>query len=257
DKALNSKATTIIINKKVKCPDGKALLISNDPFKDYVSLVKKFRPFERSNTMISNTAEIGKGTIIQPGAFIGNHVKVGKNCLIHANVSIYDHCIIGDNVIIHSNSVIGADAFYFQKRPEGTLKFESCGRVIIKDNVEIGALCSIDKGVSGDTIIGEYTKLDNHIQIGHDTVIGKNCLFASAVIIAGVSKIEDDVILWGQVAINKNLTIGKGAVVLATSSVGKDLESNKVYFGSPAVEARKKWKEIALIKKLPEIYKKL
>ena len=145
----------------------------------YVKLVKKFKPFEACNSQISETAEIGEGTIIQPNVFIGNHVKIGKNCLIHSNVSIYDNTIIGDNVIIHANSVLGADAYYFQRRPEGYRKLESCGRVIIRDNVEIGALCSIDKGVSGDTTIDCGTKLDNHCQVGHDTYIGKNCLIWS------------------------------------------------------------------------------
>lgn len=257
EKALNSDATTIIINKKIEKPQGKALIISNDPFADYMKLVKKFRPFMPVSKMISDTAIIGEGTQIQPGVFIGEDVKIGNNCLIHANVTIYDHTIIGNNVIIQSGSVIGADAFYFQKRESETLKFESCGRVIIKDFVEIGALCTIDRGVSGDTIIDEYTKFDNHIQIGHDTYIGKRCLFASAVLIAGVTRIEDDVILWGQVVIDKDIVIGKGAVILAVSAVGKSLEGNKTYFGAPAEIASKKWREMAMLRKLPEMYQKL
>ena len=257
EKSLNSAATTILINKKVECPEGKALIISDTPFDDYMKLVKKFRPFEPSIKWVSDSAEIGEGTVIQPGAFIGNHVKIGKNCIIHPNVTIYDHCILGDYVIIHAGTVLGADAFYFQKRPGKTVKFESCGRVVIKDHVEIGANCTIDKGVSGDTVIDEYTKFDNHIQIGHDTYVGKRCLFASAVLVAGVTRIEDDVILWGQVAVNKDLTIGKGAVLLGTSAIDKSIEGNKVYFGAPAVEAREKWKELALIRRLPEMYEQL
>jgi len=253
-KALNSAATTILINKIVDCPPGKALIISDDPFSDYLKLVKHFRPFEKANKSISDTASIGEGTSIQPGVFIGNHVKIGKNCLIHSNVSIYDHSIIGDNVIIHANSVIGADAYYFQRRAEGYKKFESHGKVILKDRVEIGALCTVDKGVSGDTIIGEGTKLDNHCQIGHDTQIGKNCLIGAFAAIAGVTRIQDDVILWGRVSVNKDLVIGKGAIVLATSGVDKSLEGGKTYFGIPAVEARKKWKEMAAIKRFMEVY---
>lgn len=256
-KALNSAATTILINKKVDCPEGKALLISSDPFKDYVGLAKKFRPFTPSTHSISPSAEIGKGTRIQPNTFIGNQVKIGKNCIIHANVSIYDHSIIGDHVIIHSNSVIGADAYYFQRRADGYHKMESCGQVIIENNVEIGALCSIDKGVSGNTIISEGTKMDNHCQVGHDTYIGKNCLIGSHAAIAGVTRIEDDVILWGRVAVNKDLVIGKGAIVLATSAVSKSIEGGKTYFGIPAGEARNKWKELAAIRRLPDIIENL
>lgn len=252
DKALNSNATTIIINKTVDPPAGKALIISDDPFRDFIKIVKKFRQFEPASKAISDTAEIGEGTIIQPGAFVGNHVKIGKNSIIHANASIYDHSIIGDNVIIHSNTVIGADAYYFKRRPTHYDKMESCGRTIINDNVEIGAQCAVDKGVSGDTIIGEGTKIDNFVQIGHDTHVGKNCLIGSHSAIAGVTVIEDDVILWAKVVINKDIVIGKGAILLATSGADKSLPGGKVYFGAPAIEARKKWREIAAIRKLVE-----
>lgn len=254
-KALNSKATTIIINQKVERPKGKALLFSDDPFAAYVSLVKRFRPFEKAVATISPSATIGEGTVIQPGAFVGNHVTIGKNCLIHSNVSIYDHTMIGDNVIIHSNSVLGADAYYFQHKPEGYRKFESCGRVIIEDNVEIGALCSVDKGVSGDTTISKGTKMDNHVQVGHDTYIGKDCLIGAFCAIAGVTHIEDDVLLWAKVVVNKDLVVGKGAIVLATSGVDKSLEGGKTYFGSPAIDAHKKWREIAALKNLPDFMK--
>jgi UDP-3-O-[3-hydroxymyristoyl] glucosamine N-acyltransferase len=257
DKALNSKATTILINKEVQRPEGKALIISDDPFRDYVFLAMHFRPFKSCSASISLTAEIGEGTVIQPGAFIGNHVKIGKNCIIHSNVSIYDHSVIGDEVIIHANSVIGADAYYFQKKPAGYRKLESCGRVVIKDRVEIGALCSIDKGVSGDTIIDEGTKFDNHVQVGHDTYIGKHCLIGAHCAIAGVTKLEDEVILWGRVAVNKDLVVGKGAVILATSAIDKSIEGGITYFGAPAEEARKKWREMVYIKRLPEIFEKL
>lgn len=253
-KALESKATTIIINSRVERPEGKALLFSDDPFEAYVSLVRKYRGFKPSPSNISPTAQIGEGTVIQPGAFVGNHVKIGKNCIIHANVSIYDYTEIGDNVIIHSGCVLGADAYYFQRKPAGYRKMESCGKVVIEDNVEIGALCAIDKGVSGDTIVGKGTKFDNQVQIGHDTHIGQNCLIGSQSAVAGVTTIEDDVIIWAKVAINKDLTIGKGAVILATSGVDKSLEGNKVYFGIPVDEVRKKWKEYAYLKKLPEFF---
>ena len=256
-KALNSKATTIIINTEAEPPEGKALLISTNPFDDYVFLTRHFRPFEKATASISPNAKIGEGTIIQPGAFIGNYVNIGKNCLIHANASIYDHCILGDNVIVHSSAVIGADAFYYQRRPEGYKKLESCGRVILEDNVEIGALTSIDKGVSGDTIISSGTKMDNHVQVGHDTFIGKNCLIGAHSAIAGVTRIEDDVILWGNVLISKDLVIGAKAVILASSGTEKSLEGGKVYFGIPAIEARKKWRELSALSLLPDIIKKL
>ncbi|WP_343689657.1 UDP-3-O-(3-hydroxymyristoyl)glucosamine N-acyltransferase [Chitinophaga sp.] len=260
DKCLRSAATIIIINKKVDCPPGKTLLVLPDPFSAYVKIVKRFRPFEPATKPISDTAVIGKDTIIQPNVFIGNHVTIGENCIIHPNVTIYDHTVIGNNVIIHAGTVIGADAFYFKKRADREVmydKMESCGRVIIEDDVEIGAGCTIDKGVSGDTIIGRGTKFDNMIHIGHGTIIGRNCLFAAQVGIGGKAHIEDNVILWGQVGVSKDLVIGKGAVVLAQSGVPGSLEGGKTYFGTPADDARAKMKEVAWIKRIPEIWEKL
>jgi UDP-3-O-[3-hydroxymyristoyl] glucosamine N-acyltransferase len=257
---LTSAATIIIINKEVPCPEGKTLLVINDPFSAYIKIVKHFRPFEPAYKMISDSALIGEGTHIQPGVFVGNHVRIGKNCLIHPNVTLYDHCVIGDNVIIHAGCVLGADAFYFKRRKEREVQYDkmvSCGRVIIEDDVEIGAGTTIDKGVSGDTIIGKGTKLDNHIHIGHGAVIGKNCLFAAQVGVGGKAIIEDEVILWGQVGVSKDLTIGKAAVVLAQSGVPGSLEGGKTYFGSPAGEAKPKMRELAWIKRIPEIWEKL
>jgi UDP-3-O-[3-hydroxymyristoyl] glucosamine N-acyltransferase len=250
DKALNSAATIIIINKEVERPEGKALIISDHPFDDYVFLARRFRPFEPATAMVSPSAVIGEGTVIQPGAFIGNHVTIGKNCIIHANASVYDHSIIGDNVILHSCSVIGADAYYFQRRPEGYKKLESCGRTVLEDDVEIGAMTAIDRGVSGDTTIGKGTKIDNHVQVGHDTYIGKHCLIGAHCAIAGVTRIEDEVILWARVSVNKDLVIGAKAVVFAMSGIDKSLEGGKKYWGVPAEEARKKWRELAQIRKL-------
>lgn len=260
DKCLNSAATIILINKDVECPAGKTLLVCADPFNAYIKIVNRFRPFEPATRMVSESAIIGAGTQLQPGVFVGNHVRIGMNCLIHPNVTIYDHSVIGDNVVIHSGSVIGADAFYFKRYKNKETQYEkmvSCGRVIIEDDVEIGACCTVDRGVSGDTIIGKGTKLDNHIQVGHDTVVGRNCLFASQVGVAGVAYIEDEVILWGQVGVNKDLTIGKGAIVLAQSGVPSSLEGGKVYFGTPVDEAKAKMKELAWIKRIPEIWQKL
>jgi len=257
DKALNSAATIVLINKNVPCPEGKALLISEDPFRDFNKLSVYFKPFQQAAKPISDTSKIGKNTIIQPNVFIGNNVTIGDNCVIHPNVTIYDNCVIGNNVIIHAGTVLGGDAFYFKNRPEGYDKLISCGRVVIKDHVEIGASCTIDKGVTGDTIIGEGTKLDNLIQIAHDTVIGKKCLIASLTAVAGCTVIEDEVIIWGQVGIVSGITIGKKAIILAKSGVSKSIPGGKTYYGVPVEEARVKHKEMAFIKALPGIIEKL
>jgi len=257
EKALNSAATTILINKKVACPKGKTLLISDDPFRDFNTITKHFNPFIASKGSIAESAIIGEGTIVQPNVFIGNNVKIGTNCLIHPNVSIYDHCVIGNNVTIHANTVLGADAFYYKNRPEKFDKLISGGNVVIEDNVDLGALCTIDKGVSASTIIGEGTKIDNQVHIGHDTVIGKRCLIASQVGISGCVIIEDFVTIWGQAGITSGITIGEKAIISAKSGVSKSLEGHKSYFGIPADDFRKKYKEIASIRLIPELIEKI
>ncbi len=257
NKALNSAATIIIINKEVDVPEGKVLLLHENPFPAFNKLIEKFRPFLPSNQNISPTASIGRDTVVQHGAFIGNNVSIGDNCIIHSNVSIYDNTIIGNNVIIHSGSVIGSDAYYFQKREGSFVKFQSGGRVILNDNVEIGANCCIDKGVTGDTTIGEGTKFDNHCQVGHDTIIGKNCLIGAFAAIAGVTCLEDDVILWARVAINKDIVIGKAAVILATSAVDKSIEGGKTYMGSPVMDVKKYWRYMISLKQVPDLIRNL
>ena len=250
DKALNSAATIILINKKVECPEGKALLISDDPFRDFNKLTNHFNPFIASKSSISDSAIIGNGTIIQPNVFIGNNVVVGENSIIHPNVTIYDNTVIGNNVTIHANTVLGADAFYYKNRPTGFDKLVSGGRVVIENSVDLGASCTIDKGVTGDTTIKEGTKIDNQVHVGHDTVIGKKCLIASQTGIAGCVVIEDEVTIWGQVGTNSGITIGKGAVILGQTGVTKSVEGGKTYFGTPIEESREKLKQLAGLKRL-------
>ncbi len=249
EKALNSKATTILINKEVACPEGKSLLISDDPFRDFNKITKHFNPFIASNSGISESARIGENTIVQPNVFIGNHVSIGTNCIIHPNVTIYDHCVIGDHVTIHANTVLGGDAFYYKNRPSGFDKLLSGGRVVIENHVDIGASCTIDKGVTGDTTIKEGTKIDNQVHVGHDTVIGKKCLIASQTGIAGCVVIEDEVTIWGQVGTTSGIRIGKGAVILGQTGVTKSVEGGKSYFGTPVAESREKLQEMAQIKR--------
>lgn len=260
DKCIQSAASFIIINQKVDCPVGKALLVVEQPFEAYLKIVRHFRPFTPATTMISETAVIGEGTYIAPGAFIGHHTVIGKNCFIAPNVVIMDHCILEDRVVIQSGTVIGSDAFYYNTKKNREVwykRMESCGRVIIESDVEIGAGCTIDRGVTHDTRIGRGTKLDNMVHLGHDTVIGKNCLIAAQVGVAGAVNIEDGVTLWGQVGVSKTLTIGENAVVLAQSGVPSSLKGNNVYFGYPAEDASIKRRELVWIKRIPEIWEKL
>ncbi len=257
---INSAASFIIINKITDCPEGKALLIVENPFEAYCKIVNHFNPFTPSNKSISDSAVVGEDTFIYPGAFIGNRVRIGSNCIIHPNVSIMDNCIIGNNVVIQAGTVIGSDAFYYNSKKDRDIwykKMPSCGRVIVKDFAEIGANCTIDRGVSNDTIIGEGTKFDNLIHIGHDTVIGKNCLFAAQVIVGGCVEIKDGVTLWGQVVVNKTLTIGENAVVLGKAGVVGSIEGNKTYWGTPAQDAGNAKRELVWIKRIPALWEKV
>ena len=258
---LNSAATHIIINtKEVTVPEGKNILVTDAPFEAYLKIVNHFRPFNAATHAINPSAKIGEGSIVMPNVFIGKDVVIGSNCVIHPNVSLMDYTVLGNNVVIQAGSVIGSDAFYYNTKKNRDVwykRMQSCGNVVIEDDVEIGAGCTIDRGVTASTIIGQGTKMDNMVHIGHDTQVGKNCLFAAQVGIAGATVIEDGVTLWGQVGVSKTLTIGENAVVLAQSGVPSSLKGGKTYFGYPAEEAGQKRRELVWIKRIPEIWEKV
>ncbi len=259
DTCLNSAATFIIINKEVDVPEGKSILITENPFEAYCKIVAHFYPFQKAEGNI-NTKQIGAGTYIYPSAFVGNNVSIGSNCIIHPQVTIMDNCSIGNNVVIQAGTVIGSDAFYYNTKKDRSVwykKMPSCGIVIIEDDVEIGAGCNIDRGVTHNTIIGAGTKLDNMIHIGHDTVIGKNCLLAAQSVIAGMVTIKDGVTIWGGCIINKTLTIGENAVLLGRTGVGGDLEGGKTYWGAPAQEAGIVKRDLIWVKRIPQLWDKV
>jgi UDP-3-O-[3-hydroxymyristoyl] glucosamine N-acyltransferase len=259
-KCIQSAATYIIINQRTEFPPHKALLLVDEPFEAYLKIIQRYRPFQPLLESISESATIGEGTIVMPGAIVGNNVTIGKDSVLYPNTVIMDHCVIGDRVVVQAGTIIGSDAFYYNKKTNRDVHYKkmlSCGRVIIENEVEIGANCTIDRGVSSDTIIGAGTKMDNLVHIGHDTVVGKNCLFAAQVGIAGATTIEDGVILWGQVGVSKTLTIGKGAEVYAQSGVPGDLEGGKKYFGSPVEDAMIKKKELVWMKRIPQLWEKV
>ncbi len=255
ERMLKSDVSVILIDKEIDFPEGKTLLITKDPLHAYLKLVNHFVQFHPQDTPIHPSAQIGTGTIIQPCTFIGENVVIGKNCLIHSNVSIYADSVIGDNVVIHSGSVIGADACYFQKRDDGWLKLTSCGRTVIGNDVEIGCCVTIDRGVSGDTYVGDGCKFDNLVQVGHDTSLGNHCLFGAQSAIAGCSHLEDGCTIWAKAVVNKDLFVAKNTTLLACSGIDKSVtDEGTVLFGAPAYDARKKWREMACSKMLPDLF---
>lgn len=249
DKALHSEATIILIDKEVACPEGKALLVSDDPFRDFNKINDHFTGIQTFETT-GNNVSIGENCKIHPSVIIGNDVKIGDNCMIFPNVVIGDRTIIGNNCIIQAGTVLGGDAFYYNKNAEGYRKMLSVGNVILEDDVEIGVNCCIDRGVTDSTIIKKGSKLDNLIQIGHDTVLGERTLVASGAMIAGCCIIEDDVQVWGQVGMASGKRVGKGAVLLGKTGVNRDLEGGKTYFGSLAEEFREYLKKEVKLKNL-------
>ena len=248
DKALNSDATIILIDKEVDCPEGKALLVSDDPFRDFNKINEHYQGIQTFETTNQNL-KIGENCKIHPSVIIGNDVTIGNNCMIFPNVVIGDRTVIGNNCIIQSGTVLGGDAFYYNKNAEGYRKMLSVGNVILEDHVEIGNLCTIDRGVTDSTIIGAGSILDNQIQIGHDTVIGKKVLIASQTGIAGCCIIEDEVTIWGQVGIASGVTIESGTVLLAKCGVNRNLKKG-TYFGPIAEEFRSYLKKEVKLKNL-------
>lgn len=272
-KALESPASVVIIDQEVPVPEGKGLLISDAPFQSFNQLGDMTRPAPQvarsaeprlaEGVMVGNhvafgeDVAVGSGTLIGHNVSIGSHVRIGANCVIYPGVYISDYTEIGDHVCINANTVVGGEAFYFKSYPDRKEKFITRGRVIIHDHVDIGSNCSIDRGVTADTVIGAYTKIDNLVQIGHDTQIGARCLLAGQTGIAGVSTIEDDVILLGKVGVVKDVTIGKRAVIQSASNVGKSLKGGQTYLGWMAQESTKTMREVVASRKLPELLRRL
>lgn len=249
-KSLQSAASIILINKRVDCPSGKTLLLVDDPFSVYNELILKYRPFLPLNTDLSPSAQIHPSSIIEPNVVIGHEVNIGVDCYIQSNCYIGSHTTIGDRVVIQAGTIIGTDAFYFKEREGRFEKWHSGGDVIIEDDVFIGAACTINRGVSGSTVIGKGSKLDSQVHIGHGVVLGENCLLAGQVGVGGKTKIGHRVKVYGQAGIANNLVVGDDALILAKTGVLRDLEGGKSYFGMPAEEARQKFMQIIAVRNL-------
>ena len=199
--------------------------------------------------VIGPQAEIGAGTVIAAGAVIGPKVRIGRDCSIGANVTI-SNALIGDRVIVHPGCAIGQDGFGYVMGAKGHRKVPQLGRVIVQDDVEIGANTTIDRGAIRDTIVGEGTKIDNMVQVGHNVVIGRHCVLVAQVGISGSVTVEDFVVLGGRVAVNNHVTIGEGAQIAATSSVNDDVPPDARWGGTPAKPVKKWFREMLALERL-------
>jgi UDP-3-O-[3-hydroxymyristoyl] glucosamine N-acyltransferase len=194
-------------------------------------------------------AEIGSGTVIGAQTVVGPQVRIGRDCSIGPGATVL-HALIGNRVILHPGVRVGQDGFGFAMGPRGHRKVAQIGRVIIQDDVEIGANCTIDRGASRDTIIGEGTKIDNLVQVGHNVVIGRHCVIVAQVGISGSTVLEDFVVIGGQVGIVGHIRIGKGAQIAASSNVNSDVPPGVRWGGTPAKPVRDWFREITAVKNL-------
>lgn len=242
-KALTSSASVVILPEVQACPDGKSLVIHSAPFDAFNFLINHFQ-----GNLEKKDAQIHPSAVIYPNVHIGKNVQIGAHVHIYAGAYISDNTIIEDHAIIGPNTVIGFDAFYYKKKEDGYDRLLTCGGVHISSHVEIGALCTIDRGVTGTTQIGQGTKIDNQVHIGHDTHIGKHCLIAAACGISGCVEIGDHVTIWGQVGTTSGVKIGHHVTILGQSGISKNIPDHEVYFGSPAGPAKEKFKELALLR---------
>ncbi len=271
-----SNAGAIVVDAKMvdKAPSGAALLILDDPYLGYARLTQAFYPrlsqLHRNideDANVSSSANVGRNIVVECGAVIKKNVQIGDNCLIGANTYIgsgveignncnigpnvtLTHCILGDNNIIHPGVRIGQDGFGFAPGVPVHKKVEQLGRVIIGDEVEIGANTAIDRGALADTVIGDGTKIDNLVHIAHNVEIGQGCFITAQNGIAGSAKVGDFVSLGGQAGVAGHVSIGNGVKIAAQSGVTKDLTPGEKVAGTPAQDRRQHWKAIAILKRL-------
>ena len=271
----NSRAGACVVHSALAslAPDGMALLICDQPYHGYARIARAFYPATKAvahqgaNSFIDPSAQLGADCQIDPGVVIGANVQIGDRCQIGANavigtgVVIGDDCyigpqttliccLIGNKAIIHSGVRIGQDGFGFALGAEGHLKVPQLGRVLIEDNVEIGANTTIDRGTGPDTVIGAGTKIDNLVQIGHNVRLGRNCVVVSHVGISGSTTIGDFVMIGGQAGLAGHLNIGSGVQIAAQSGVMRDIEPGQKVGGSPASPFRSWMRGIAIIEKM-------
>ncbi len=278
--AEKSRAGLIIVSRDIT-ESSKDILRVDNPRLAYAKISQLYQPqpFSKtgihSSSVISNSAhlgknisvhphvviaeeaEIGDNVILAPGVYVGAGVKIGRNTILHPNVVIEYNCVLGENVIVHAGSIIGADGYGYVTASDSHYKIAQMGNVIIHDNVEIGANVTVDRAASGSTIVGEGTKIDNLVQIAHNVKIGKDCLIIAQTGIAGSSKLEENVIIAGQVGIVDHVEVARKSKIASQSLITKDVPEGSYYSGNPAHNHFRELKEQAIRRRLPKLDKKI
>ncbi len=280
NQVLETNASAIIIGEEVELPEIPSIRTKN-PYLAFAQVMKVLVPPKKLPTGIDKTSILGKEvklgkdvaigayvvigngvvlgdrTVIFPGTYIGDKAVIGKDGLIYPNVTVREEVIIGDNVIIHPGAVIGSDGFGYATEKGKHHKIPQVGTVEVEKGVEIGANVTIDRATLGKTLIGEGTKIDNLVQIGHNVRIGKNCLIVSQVGISGSTVIGDNVILAGQAGLVDHITVGDNAIVGAQAGVTKSVPANTTVSGYPAREHKTAQKIDAQLIRLPKLYEQI
>jgi UDP-3-O-[3-hydroxymyristoyl] glucosamine N-acyltransferase len=278
EKFKHTTAAACLVAEKFShhAPEATIPLLSPDPYRSFALALQMFYPEAmrpltthtggeaihpsakieegvniEAGAVVGPEAMIGSGSTISAGAAVGCRVAVGRNCYLGPNTSVI-HTLIGNNVIIHSGACIGQDGFGFAMGPQGHIKVPQIGRVIIQDDVEIGSNTMIDRGALRDTVIGEGTKIDNMVQIGHNVVIGRHCVIVAQVGISGSTELGDFVVMGGDSGVIGHMKIGDGAQIAGSSKVSKNVPAGEKWGGTPAKPIKAWFREIAALKRLGE-----
>lgn len=272
-----TKAKALIVPDISGLPEDKTYIKVKKNPREIMPIILNFfkKKLKKPEKNIEESAQIGENVNIAPNCYIGHNVKIGKNCtiypnvsimegaeigencIIYSNVSIREFCIIGNRAIIQPGAVIGSDGFGFVKSGKENFKLEQIGRVIIKDDVEIGANCTIDRGAIGDTVIGRGTKMDNLVHIAHNDIIGENCLITAQVGVSGSVIIGNNVTIAGQTGIAGHLKIGNDVTIGAKSGVTNNIKDGLIVSGFPVKDHYEDLKVKVAMGRLPEIIKRV